>query len=280
VPALARELGLPVPLTGFARTRDGQRLYWEVGGREGGAPVLLIRGLGRSASYWLDFRRLLERDRRVVVFDNRGVGRSDTPAGWWSTADMADDAALVLRAAGIERADVFGISLGGMIAQHLALRHPHRVGRLVLACTTPGGEATVPMPRRAALALAQTARMSPRDAQATNARWVLSPEFLSRHPEIVDVWATIAEREPNRARGLLGQVVAGARHDAWRLLSHLGHETLVLTGDADRLIPPVNSERIAARIPDARLDHVLGAGHDFPTERPDETAERVLGFFS
>jgi len=269
-----------VPVTGFARARDGRRLYYEVGGRDDGAPLLLIRGLGRSASYWLDFRRHLEEERRVVVFDNRGVGRSDTPDGWWSTADMADDTALVLRAAGVERADVFGISLGGMIAQQLALRHPHRVDRLVLACTTPGGEATVPISRPAALALARTARMTPRDAQATNARWVLSPEYLERHPEIVDVWAAIAEREPKSVRGLLGQILAGARHDAWRLLSHVPHETLVLTGDADRLISPVNSERIASRIPRARLDHLRGAGHDFPTERADETAERVLAFFS
>lgn len=267
-------------MSGFARDRDGHRLYYEVGGREDGPPLLLIRGLGRSASYWLDFRRLLEAERRVVVFDNRGIGRSDTPDGWWGTAEMADDAARVLRAAGVERADVFGISLGGMIAQQLALRHPHRVDRLVLACTTPGGDATVPIRRRAALALARTARMTPRDAQATNARWVLSPEYLAAHPEIVDVWASIAEREPRSVRGLLGQIFAGARHDAWRLLAHLPHETLVLTGDADRLVPPVNSERIAGRIPRARLDHVRGAGHDFPTERADETADRVLAFFS
>ena len=79
-------------------------------------------------------------------------------------------------------------------------------------------------------------------------------------------------------RGLLGQVAAGARHDAWRLLSHLDKPTLVITGDADRLMPPENSERLASPLPNATFAWVRGAGHDFPTERPEETAERVLAF--
>ncbi len=269
---------MQVPVSGVARRRDGARIYWEAGGPEDARPLLLVRGLGRSASYWLEFRELLERDRRVVVFDNRGVGRSDTPSLFWSTADMADDAALVLEASGVERADVFGISLGGMVSQHLALRHPGRVDRLVLACTSPGSRRAARISVGAALALARTARMSPRDAQQTNARWVISPEHLARHPEIVDIWAQIAAREPRSTRGLIGQVAAAVRHDAWRQLPHLEHETLVLCGDQDRLMPPINSERLAARLPRATLGWIRGAGHDFPTERAHETAERVLAF--
>lgn len=265
-------------ISGFARRPDGGRLYWELAGPEDAPPLLLVRGLGRSASYWLDFRTRLERERRVLVFDNRGVGRSDTPPLFWTTADMADDAARVLAASGVERADVFGISLGGMISQELALRHPHRVGHLVLACTSPGGSGAKKLTPAAALALASTARMSPRDAQATNARWVLTPGFLAARPDIVDVWTEIALSEPRSTRGLLGQVAAGARHDAWRLLPHLAHPTLVLCGDEDLLMPPVNSERLASRLPNAVLEWVRGAGHDFPTERPDETADRVLAF--
>lgn len=265
---------------GFARRRNGDRLYWEASGPPDAPPLLLIRGLARSASFWLDFRTELERTRRVVVFDNRGIGRSDTPKLFWSTEDMADDAAEVLHDSGVETADVFGISLGGMIAQHLALRHPHRVQRLVLACTSPGEDANERISWAAAKALAGTARMTPRQAQARTAAWVLSPSFLAAHPEIVETWAGIVEREPRPLKGLLGQVVAAARHDAARLLRHLRHETLVMTGDADRLIAPVNSERLAARIVGARLEYVAGAGHDFPTEQPAPTAERILAFFS
>ncbi|MBX3274304.1 MAG: alpha/beta fold hydrolase [Sandaracinaceae bacterium] len=265
-------------IRGFARGRDGTRLYWELAGPEDAPPLLLIRGLARSSSYWLGFRPLLERERRVLVLDNRGVGRSDTPPLFWTTRDMADDAAAVLAESGVERADVFGISLGGMIAQELALRHPHRVGHLVLACTSPGGAGARPISPRAALSLARTARMGPREAQANNARWVLAPRFLAERPDIVEAWTQIAEREPSTTRGLLGQVAAAARHDAWRVLPHLTHETLVLCGDADALMPPVNSERLAARLPNATLEWVPGGGHDFPTERPEETAARVLAF--
>lgn len=268
---------LPVIERGYAR-RDGVRLYYEVAGPRDAPPLLLVRGLGRSSSYWLDFREILERERRVVVFDNRGVGRSDTPSLFWGTADMADDAAAVLIECGVPRADVFGISLGGMIAQELALRHPRRVQRLVLACTTPGGREAARLSVWAAFGLARTARLTPTDAQRETASWVLSPEYLHRNPEIVDVWAAIASSEPHNRRGLVGQIWAGARHDTWKRLGHLHHETLVMTGDRDRLMPPSNSERIAARLPNASLDWVRGAGHDFPTERPVETATRVLAF--
>jgi pimeloyl-ACP methyl ester carboxylesterase len=262
----------------FARRRDGTRLYYEVGGREDGAPLVLIRGLGRSSSYWLEFRELLEQERRVLVLDNRGIGRSDTPRLPWGTDAMADDVAEVLIDSGVQRADVFGISLGGMIAQHLALRHPHRVGRLVLACTTPGGRAATRIELRAAAALARSATMPYDEAIRFSAPWVLSPAHLERRPEIVDVWIAIAASEPKSRAGLVGQLLAAARHDASGLLRHLEHEALVFTGDADRLMPPANSHRLAELLPRATLRTVRGAGHDVPTERPEETAELVLEF--
>lgn len=262
----------------YARHHDGRRLYYELGGPEDAAPLLLIRGLGRSSRYWLDFREHLEAERRVLVFDNRGVGRSDTPPLFWTTRDMSDDVACVLRESGVHRADVFGISLGGMVAQHLALRHPHRVERLVLACTTPGGKHAARIRPDAALRLARGSRLDPRDAQAENARVALSPEYLRANPTIVDTWARIAASEKRDRRGLIGQAWAALRHTA--PLEHLHHETLVMTGDADQLMPKENSERIAARLPRARLEYLRGAGHDFPTERPEETAASILAFFA
>lgn len=277
--AAARELGLPLSVIerGYAR-RHGLRIYYEVAGPEDAPPLMLVRGLGRSSSYWLEFREMLERERRVLVLDNRGVGRSGTPRLFWSTADMADDAAAVLAQSGVQRADVFGISLGGMIAQQLALRHPQQVGRLVLACTTPGGRRAERLSVAAALGLARASGLEPREGQRQTAGWVLSPDYLHRNPQIVDIWAAIASSEPRSRRGLIGQVWAAARHDTWDELHQVRSETLVLTGDADRLMPPRNSTRLAERIPGATLETVRGAGHDFPTERPVETASRVLAF--
>lgn len=242
---------------------------------------MLVRGLARSSAYWLEMRTLLEAERRVVVLDNRGVGRSDVPSAPIATEDMADDVALVLRACGVERADVLGISLGGMIAQHVALRHPHRVRRLVLACTSPGGRGARSLSLRAALALARAATMpSFAEGIRSSAPWVLSEEALRARPEIVDVWVAIAEREPRSRAGVFAQLLAAARHDAWELLPHLSHPTLVVTGDADRLMPPENSRALAERIPNASLRTLRGAGHDFPTERPEETARIVSSFLA
>jgi pimeloyl-ACP methyl ester carboxylesterase len=111
-----------------------------------------------------------------------------------------------------------------------------------------------------------------------SAPWVLSEEAREARPEIVDIWVAIAEREPRSRAGVVGQLLAAARHDAWALLPHLEHPTLVVTGDADRLIPPDNRRLLAERIPNASLRTLRGAGHDFPTERPDETA-RILSTF-
>src|SRR3954454_19964478 len=123
--------------------RDGARLYWEETGS--GDPVLLIMGLGMNATgWWRTIPVLAGAGFRVLAFDNRGVGRSDRPPGPYSVPQLADDAVAVLDAAGIERAHVYGISLGGMIAQEIALRHAGRLRALVLGATTPGGNLGVP----------------------------------------------------------------------------------------------------------------------------------------
>lgn len=260
------------------RRRGGPRLYYEVGGPVDAPPLLLIRGLARSSSYWLDFRDLLERERRVVVFDNRGVGRSETSALGFGTEDMADDAAAVLAASGVQRADVLGISLGGMIAQHLAIRHPHRVRRLVLGCTTPGSRTGRPIRREAALALARSAAMPVDQGIRFSAPWVLSPEHLRESPETVEVWVAIATSEPRSRLGVAGQLLAASRHDAAAHLGRVRARTLVVTGDRDRLIDAENSHRLAERLPNAEAVVLRGAAHDFPTERPVETARLVCAF--
>jgi 3-oxoadipate enol-lactonase len=262
----------------FARRPNGPRIYFEVSGPIDAPPLLLIRGLARSSSYWLEFRDILEQSHRLVVLDNRGVGRSDVPSMPWTTADMADDVAAVLAESGVQRADVFGISLGGMVAQQLALRHPHRIRKLVLACTTPGGKDAIRISPRAALALVRAASMPFEEGLRASAPWVLSEEALTRRPEIVDLWIAIASSEPRSTSGVLAQLLAAARHDASRMLRYIEHPTLVVTGDADRLLSPENSGVLAARLPNAKLVVLPGAGHDFPTERPDETARIVRDF--
>ena len=116
---------------------DGAQLHYEIAGK--GDPVLLIMGLGMASTAWWRTVPVLAKRLRVITFDNRGAGRSDAPRGPYTLAQLAADAVAVLDAAGEERAHVYGFSLGGMIAQELALRHPERVSKLVLGATTPGG---------------------------------------------------------------------------------------------------------------------------------------------
>src|SRR5215472_8215052 len=119
----------------------GARIWWEEEGE--GEPLLMIMGLSFSLAMWRDLRAIMARHFRAIVFDNRGVGRSDVPLRPWSMGTMARDAAAVLDAAGVDKAHVIGVSMGGMIAQELTLRYPSRVRKLILACTQCGGARAV-----------------------------------------------------------------------------------------------------------------------------------------
>lgn len=261
--------------------RNGHRTYYEVSGRGHDAPTLvMIRGLSRSSRYWLDVRGMLEEKLRVVVLDNRGVGRSDAPPPGFSVADMGDDVAAVMDDAGIGRAHVFGISLGGMVALRFVLRHATRVDRLVLGATTAGGKDRVPVPPRVIRSFLATARMTPAEAIRATAPHTLSAAFLAQRPDIVDRWIELASAEPRHRLALVGQLLAAARHDAGAELAGIRTPTLVITGDADTLIDPENSRRLARGIPASRFEILPGAGHDFPTEQPAETAAAILRFLA
>lgn len=256
----------------------GARIHYQLLGPADGQPLVLLRGLARSARYWLGFHELLAQRFRIVLVDNRGVGFSDATRPPYTTSQMADDVIAVLDDAGIRRAHLFGISLGGMIAQWTAAKYPHRIDRLVLGCTTGGGRAGSGATVDAMAALLRGGTMPFHEAMRHTAPWVVAPHFLEARPEVIDRWVAIAVEEPPRFAGLLGQLWAGARHDCSRHLRRIRSETLVLTGDADRLIPAINSYRLVERIPQARI-RVLGrAGHDFPTELPEQTAEIVGDF--
>ncbi len=244
-----------------------------------GPPLLLIRGLTRCMDFWLHFEPLLRPHFTVICMDNRGVGGSDKPLPPYSTAMMGDDCAAVVRALGFAQVDVFGVSLGGMIAQKLALRHPGLVRRLALGCTTPGGRHGRRPPRRALARLATLPFRDVEEANRRSAELVLSDGFRRRHPELLDRWLELLRRWPVRRHAFLGQLAAAMAHGAGDDLPRLHVPTLILSGDSDRLLPPVNSERLADLIPDARLVWLPGAGHEFQTEQPEETVGLLREFF-
>jgi pimeloyl-ACP methyl ester carboxylesterase len=260
----------------FAEHR-GCRLYYEVDGDASSGPALvMIRGFARSMRYWGRIRGLMAEQMPILVMDNRGVGRSDAPAPPYSTATLADDVAAVMDHAGIESAHVFGLSLGGMIAQQVALRHPSRVERLVLGCTHHGGLGTLP-PGRTIVATLRAGFMAPDQSMRHMAPYLLGPD-KARSPELLELWTQASLADPRSMRGLIGQLTAVFRHRTRHRLAAIRNPTLVISGDQDWMIPLRHSRVVAAKIPGAELHVIPGAGHDFPTDHPEETADAIARF--
>ncbi len=251
---------------------QGYRLHYRVHGPSTAPPLLLIQGMAMPASAWVTLPAKLAQHFHVILFDNRGTGHSTAPRGRFRVRDMADDAARVLDAAGVAKAHVFGISMGGMIAQELVLRHPHRVQSLVLAATFCSHWRSH-KPKVAVAADLALAMLSVRRFGATR-RLLVSKDFFSRSPNAFVRW--FAQTTPARFRTIVRQIGAVVRHETEKRLHEVRAPTLVVSGDADRLVPVENSRRIAELIPGARLVEFRGAGHAFPFEREDETIALVL----
>lgn len=257
-------------------TRSGRvRIYWEEEGR--GDPLLMIMGLGFSLAMWQSLRPVMARRFRCIVYDNRGVGKSQLPLRPFTIAAMAQDAAAVLDAAGAEAAHVLGLSMGGMIAQEFALAHPARVRKLVLGCTHCGGP--------------QSVRADPEVYRA------LSPlTFVSRErrisaivPFIYDASTprdrierdlAVVRQHPPHILGYLAQLGAIVAWRSYERLPRITQPTLIIHGENDRLIPAANAHVLASRLPNRKLVLLARASHIFPTDQPEQTQEALTEFLS
>jgi 3-oxoadipate enol-lactonase len=254
----------------------GLRVYYETHGA--GFPLLMINGLGSDHLEWLFQLPAFEPHFKVVIFDNRGTGSSDVPPGPYTAARMADDAASLLDFLRIPRAHVLGVSLGGMIAQEVALRHPDRVDRLVLGCTGPGGSLSIRPSGEAMAAFAGAGGADPEAELRRMMPFLYSDTYIAERPKEIDDF--IRRRIENRTprEGYLSQLAAAVTHDAADRLGGIRARTLVITGEADRLVPPENSVRLAGRIPGARLVLLPGAPHRLFAENADAFNREVLSF--
>ncbi|MGH3071810.1 MAG: alpha/beta fold hydrolase [Gaiellaceae bacterium] len=243
------------------------RIAWERHGA--GAPLLLIHGLGYARWGWEPVVEPLARSFDVILFDNRGIGESDAPPGPYTVAGLAADALGVLDEAGIERAHVLGTSLGGMVAQELALAEPDRVEKLVLACTTPGGAGAFPLPER-------TVRLMTNGA--TLREFVENALAPQPDAEIVERILRHREATAQPFEAWSAQAAAGGAFDAFDRVGRIAAPTLVLHGTEDGVVDPRNSSLLAERIPGARLELFPGGGHLFFWEQPDRFVALVAGF--
>jgi pimeloyl-ACP methyl ester carboxylesterase len=252
------------------------RIAWERHGA--GEPLLLIHGLGYARWGWEPVVRALAERFDVLLFDNRGIGESDAPPGPYTVAQMAADAAHVLDQAGVERAHVLGTSLGGMIAQELALTHPDRVDRLVLACTTPGGPKAHPMPQVTVDLIAEAATLAPAVALRRFVENALAPATVAGRPELVDriLEHRLATAQPPAAWA--AQAAAGASFDVYDRVGSVRAPTLVQTGTEDAVVDPRNSEILGERVQQATVLRFPACGHLFFWEQPREFVDSVTAF--
>lgn len=251
--------------------------YYEIHGK--GEPLVLIQGLGGDMTKWFRLTPALAAECRVIVFDNRGAGRSDKPDTPYSMEMMADDTAGLMDAIGLESAHIFGISMGGMIAQHFALRHTHKVRTLMLGCTRCGGPHSIietggPMPLNPDLVKNLTAEERAREMLP----FLWSEEFIGNNPEIVEEQIASASTYPIDPKSYERQLQAANGHDTWDRLPNITVPTLVIAGDGDRLIPVENSRILAERIPGAELVIQKGTGHGFYSEAVEDTKRTLLEF--
>jgi pimeloyl-ACP methyl ester carboxylesterase len=254
---------------------NGCRIYWEESGA--GDPLLLIMGLGYSHEMWHRTLPAMAEHYRTIVYDNRGVGKSDVPAGPYPMAQMADDAAAVLDAAGVERAHVYGISMGGMIAQELTLNHPQRVRSLILGCTACGGANAVPAAAPVMQILMDRATMTPEEGVQAMVPFIYS---TSTPRARIDEDLAIRRRTFPQAAGYLAQIQGVLAWSSFDRLPHIRVPTLVLHGDADQLAPPENGHILARKISGARLRLFERASHIYPTDEPEASNQEVLCFLA
>lgn len=252
---------------------NGVKIWWQEEGE--GEPILAIMGLSFPLQMWHRTTPSLSRRYRVILLDNRGVGRSDVPRGRYPIASMADDAAAVLTAAGVERAHVVGASMGGMIAQELALRHPHRVRSLVLGCTWCGGWRAARPNLRLFPSLRQYQSLPPEGKMRS-----LIPMLYTPDTPLERIDEDIAVRMANFpvVHGYYGQLLGIATWSSWKRLPQIQQPVKILHGELDRLIPVENAHILAKRIPHASVSILPSAGHVFITDQPDLANREALRF--
>ncbi|MBD0326984.1 MAG: alpha/beta hydrolase [Pyrinomonadaceae bacterium] len=257
-------------------SNEGTKIYWEEHGE--GEPLLLIMGLGSASDMWYRLLPHFSARYRTIIFDNRGVGRSDAHVGPYTIATMAGDAAAVLDAANVESANVLGFSMGGFIAQEFALLYPHKVRSLVLASTACGGREVVWADTEVLTALA---------AKGVKTReegfWMTAPfnYHTSTPRHLIEEDLAVTLRSPLQRESYQAQLQAimswTGTHER---LQSLDKCTLVLHGDSDQLIPTENGRILARAIPNAGLLLLKDAGHRFMTDKLEEASRAILSFLS
>lgn len=254
-------------------------VYYEVHGE--GEPLVLIQGYGANSAGSFLHVPTFSKEYRVVIFDNRGTGRSDKPDIPYSMEMMADDVVGLLDTIGIDAAHICGASMGGFIAQNLVLRYPERVISLVLACTSHGGRHLIAADTEAVGRLFDFERrqkLTPEENLREMLPLLCSQQFIDNNPDIIEQFVAKRTEYPTPIHVLIRQREAMAGHDTRDRLPEINAPTLVISGNADTLVPVANSRLLADRIRDVELVILENMGHGFMFEAAEEFHKKVLDF--
>ncbi|HEY2709692.1 MAG TPA: alpha/beta hydrolase [Caulobacteraceae bacterium] len=250
----------------------GVRLHWDEQGQ--GSPILLVMGHRYSSAMWYPMIPALAAEHRAIWFDNRGTGQSDSGRGF-TIQQLAQDGLAVMDAAGVERAHIFGVSMGGVIVQELAMQQPGRVTSLIVGCS---GALTAEKPRMPAI-MRTLYRLPP---------WALKllrPSggdhgYGSAAPaDRVATDQAMLAKDPYDVTGLIAQAAAIAGYSTTlEAISKLTMPSLVLHGDEDKTVPFAWGEALAAALPNSRFAPIVGAGHNFLVANGEATTKALLDF--
>ncbi|MBV8771360.1 MAG: alpha/beta hydrolase [Deltaproteobacteria bacterium] len=255
---------------------NGVELAYEL--RGSGSLLVMIHGAQGDQTMFSDLANRFADRFRVLTFDQRGSGLSEKPHTGYSIAQLADDTAALMDHVGFAAAHVIGVSMGGTIAQELALRHPGKVRSLILGCTTPGGPKAVRVGSSAFSAAYSTQAMPAEERGRALAEAAFTKSYLEQHPEIIPAMIEARRQRPLDPVALEQRIRAVLAHNAYDRLPQIMCPSLIITGKDDALIAWQNSELIAERIPGARLVVLEPAGHCFWLEQPPQSYAAISEF--
>jgi pimeloyl-ACP methyl ester carboxylesterase len=261
---------------------NGITLAYETHGS--GKPLVLISGIGYDRWEWHQMVPGLARQFTVIVFDNRGVGQTDRPAGPYTAQLLADDTAGLIQALGYERAHVAGHSMGGYVAQALALRHPGLIDQLILASTNFGGPHHIPVTPEA-LSVLTDVTSNPVTRFKNGLAVSTAPDYAQKNPGMIEAWLAWRVQNPIEPAAYQAQLAIGLALLAESAcfegkLRSVTAPTLILFGAHDKVVPPGNAELLAREMPNSSIAILADAGHFFPIETPEAANAAIIQFLS
>ena len=252
-------------------------MHYEMHGQ--GNPLVMIMGLRRNTEWWYHQIPHLSKHFKVISFDNRGAGRSDKPDMAYSIRLFADDTAELMESLAVESAHILGVSMGGYIAQELAINYPAKVRSLLLGCTGCGGERAVLMSEERMKKFTANKGLSPEEILRKDMDLYFSHRYIRENPEAVKKFVEISMRYYQPPEAFFRQFDACLKHDTAERLKTISAPTLILSGDDDPLVPPENSRILKELMPKADLVFFEGCRHCFFMEEADRFNDMALSFF-